>query len=632
MKNKIKNMQKTIGTHVNLNDIAVSKIVGQSGYDFIWIDLEHSYLSLENLMAHIIAIKAGGTSVIVRVPQDDLTYTKKVLEMGVDGIIFPMVKTVEEANRLIASTLYPPYGTRGFGPMNAVGFGKDNVMDYVKNTKDNLCRFIQIEHIETVENLEEIVKNEFIDGYIFGPNDLSGSINELCEVFNENTTSLIKRSIDILKKANKYIGLSTGDTRQKTLTYWANFDINMLSAGSDFGILQENVVKNRKNLELAMQTPHAYLNKVNYTKNSLSTDVNCSMLPPQIYGVDAFESDHFSAEKRKWQSAPCVCKAYGKLFCTFSGDNYGGDEEPNNYNAIMVSEDNGENWKPLFIFDHADSVRLHEPILWVGKDGALRHFWAQSYEHWDGRGGVWCTKILPTNNGYTYTSPKRLCDGVLATPPITKENGNILMPVSIWHRWKNTIHSYPFWGESAIYESEDNGESYRYVGGVRDNNSIFDENAIVERKDGSLFMIIRCDSYIAKTVSYDGGKSWTQPQKLMDHTSARSYLAKLPSGNYLLVTNNNTKARSYMTAFISTDECNTFTPSILLDERYCVSYPAGCVTEEGRVYVAYDFNRYQEEEIYLASFSDQDLENGSIINPDSFIKKLAVKGKNGKIG
>jgi 2-dehydro-3-deoxyglucarate aldolase/4-hydroxy-2-oxoheptanedioate aldolase len=253
MKNKIKLHQKTVGMHVNLNDIAVSRIAGLAGYDFIWVDLEHSYISLENLMAHVIAIQAGGTAVIVRVPQNDLTFTKKVLEMGVDGIIFPMVRTAEEANELIASTLYPPYGTRGFGPMNAIRFGFDDAKAYTRNTKDHLCRFIQIEHVEAVENLEKIMENEYIDGYIFGPNDLSGSIGELCEVFEPGTTELIERSVQMLKKAGKYVGLSTGDTTTKTLTYWADFGIDMLSAGADYGFLQEAAVNNRLNLERVMQ-------------------------------------------------------------------------------------------------------------------------------------------------------------------------------------------------------------------------------------------------------------------------------------------------------------------------------------------------------------------------------------------
>ena len=69
--------------------------------------------------------KSTGTPVIVRAPQDDLTATKKIIEMGVDGIIFPMVRTAEEANRVIASTLYPPYGDRGFGPMGAIDYGME---------------------------------------------------------------------------------------------------------------------------------------------------------------------------------------------------------------------------------------------------------------------------------------------------------------------------------------------------------------------------------------------------------------------------------------------------------------------------------------------------------------------------
>lgn len=249
LKEKIKNKEKTIGMHINLNDVATARIAGFSGYDFVWIDLEHSNLSLENLLGHIIAVKAGGAAVIVRVPQNELTFTKKVLEMGVDGIVFPMVKSPEQANEQIASTLYPPYGTRGFGPQNAVRYGLDNVQEYVGATCDNLCRFIQIEHKDAVDKLDEIIKNEYIDGYIFGPNDLSGSIGELGNVFGKNTTALIKKTVDTLKAAGKYIGLSTGDTSEATLRHWHDMGIDMLSAGADFDFLQQCALKNRINLE-----------------------------------------------------------------------------------------------------------------------------------------------------------------------------------------------------------------------------------------------------------------------------------------------------------------------------------------------------------------------------------------------
>lgn len=249
LKEKIKNRQKTIGMHLNLNDIAVARIAGLAGYDFIWIDLEHSYMSFETLMGHILAIKAGGTDVIVRVPQDDLTYTKKVLEMGVDGIIFPMIRNAKEANEQIASTLYPPYGTRGFGPMGAVNFGYEDAIAYVDDTVNHLCRFIQIEHVEAIDDLDEIMKNEYIDGYIFGPNDLSGSIGETCRVFEPNTRALMEKSISMLQEKDKYIGLATGDTSETVIKYWDDMGFHMMAAGADFGMLQAAMVKNRKTLE-----------------------------------------------------------------------------------------------------------------------------------------------------------------------------------------------------------------------------------------------------------------------------------------------------------------------------------------------------------------------------------------------
>ena len=245
LKEKILNKEKTIGTHINFCDPSVGRIAGLAGYDFIWIDMEHNYMSFESLLSLVIAVKSTGTDVIVRAPQDDLTATKKIIEMGVDGIIFPMIRTAEEANRLISYTLYPPYGTRGFGPMNAVGYGADDVGEYVATNHKTMCRFIQIEHIDAVKNLDEIMKNEFIDGYIFGANDLSGSINELLNVFGENTTSLIRETITKLKNNGKYIGLSTGDLSESTYRHWCDMGIDMLSAGADADYLTAGMRKNK---------------------------------------------------------------------------------------------------------------------------------------------------------------------------------------------------------------------------------------------------------------------------------------------------------------------------------------------------------------------------------------------------
>ena len=253
LKEKIRNREKIIGTHINFCDPSVGRIAGLSGYDFIWIDMEHNYISFESLLSLIIAVKSTGTNVIVRAPQDDLTATKKIIEMGPDGIIFPMVRCAKEADRLLSYTLYPPYGRRGFGPMNAVGYGAFDTMEYISTNHDTMCRFIQIEHIDAVKNLDEIMKNQYIDGYIIGANDLSGSINELCNVFGDNTTSLIKTAITKLKANDKYIGLSTGDLSEKTFRHWRDMGVDMLSAGADFDFLTVGMRKNKESLSEIMK-------------------------------------------------------------------------------------------------------------------------------------------------------------------------------------------------------------------------------------------------------------------------------------------------------------------------------------------------------------------------------------------
>ena len=253
LKQKILNREKIIGTHINFADPSVGRIAGLAGYDFIWIDMEHNYISFESLLSLVIAVKSTGTDVIVRAPQDDLTATKKIIEMGVDGIIFPMVKSAEEANRLLSYTLYPPYGRRGFGPMNAVGYGADDVLNYVRTNHETMCRFIQIEHVDAVKNLDEIIKNEFIDGYIIGANDLSGSINELCNVFGENTTALITETITKLKNNNKYVGLSTGDLSESTFKHWRDMGVDMLSAGADFDFLTAGMKNNKQVMSKIMK-------------------------------------------------------------------------------------------------------------------------------------------------------------------------------------------------------------------------------------------------------------------------------------------------------------------------------------------------------------------------------------------
>ena len=249
LRTKIENKEKTIGMYVQLADISIARIAGLAGYDFVWVDTEHSYMSNETLLRHIIALKGTGTPVIVRAPQNDLTCTKRILEMGVDGIIFPMIRSANEANEVISYTLYPPCGERGFGPMNAIDYGLKNVKEFIDDGHKRCCRFIQLEHKDAIDNLDEIMKNPYIDGYIFGPNDLAASYGLAGQPFCDEITKIIKDTVEKLHKNGKYVAIASGGYSDEILKHWSSFGVDMLSGGADFDFLRDGAVNNRKNLE-----------------------------------------------------------------------------------------------------------------------------------------------------------------------------------------------------------------------------------------------------------------------------------------------------------------------------------------------------------------------------------------------
>jgi len=237
LKEKIVNGKSICGTLVNIPSVAVTEMMGYFDYDYLWIDLEHSAITLDMCYAQLVAAKSVGREAIVRVPQNDLTYTKKVLEMGPDGIIFPMVHSAKEAEELLSYTLYPPYGNRDCGPQRAVRYGVDDEIAYFKSGAKDLCRFMQVECKTFVDEMEEIASNPYIDGFILGLADLSGSINEIGDFFGENNLSLAKKAIEIATKHNKIVGSATLATDEETLSMLRDMGIKMITSGTDFNYI-----------------------------------------------------------------------------------------------------------------------------------------------------------------------------------------------------------------------------------------------------------------------------------------------------------------------------------------------------------------------------------------------------------
>ena len=145
MRNCFRKGKPVFGGHVFFSDPQITESMALHGYEFIWIDGEHSCFDRTQILHHIEACRSGGAASIVRIPWNDPVLAKPVLEMGPDGIIFPMVCSEKEARTVVDACCYPPIGQRGFGPRRAAQYGAISEKDYLENVNDSFLRIIQIE-------------------------------------------------------------------------------------------------------------------------------------------------------------------------------------------------------------------------------------------------------------------------------------------------------------------------------------------------------------------------------------------------------------------------------------------------------------------------------------------------------
>lgn len=225
--------EKLIGFEVDFAEPCISEMVAACGFDFIWVDTEHQAQDYETVLNQIIACKAGGAASIVRVPQNEPFLAKRVLEMGPDGIIFPNVNSAAELQKAMDACLYPPLGKRGFGPKRACGYGRIDLMEYIKEAPDAMCRFAQLESKDAIDDLDNMLKIKGCDGFIVGPCDLSGSIGLLNETKHPEVVKLMKTAIRKCNDAGRPIGVAAAYGGKEDVQFWFDLGFQFLSAGTD---------------------------------------------------------------------------------------------------------------------------------------------------------------------------------------------------------------------------------------------------------------------------------------------------------------------------------------------------------------------------------------------------------------
>jgi 4-hydroxy-2-oxoheptanedioate aldolase len=236
-KKALKEGKQQIGLWSSLGSNMVAEGIAHSGFDWILLDTEHSPNELPGLVSQLQAMKGGTATPIVRPAWNDAVLVKRLLDIGVQSLLFPFVQTPEEAKRAVAATRYPPQGIRGVATTaRASNFGR--VKDYLKKANDEICVLVQVETMEAIGRLREIASVDGVDGVFIGPSDLAASMGHLGNFQHADVQKVISAAIGEIRAAGKAGGYLTGveDEAKKRLAEGYQF----VAVGSDNGVLLKN--------------------------------------------------------------------------------------------------------------------------------------------------------------------------------------------------------------------------------------------------------------------------------------------------------------------------------------------------------------------------------------------------------
>ena len=222
-----------LGTMLTLPSPEVAEMIAGCGFDWLFMDGEHGNLSTLDWQRMLQAV-AGRSAAIIRVAANSEREIKKMLDIGADGIIAPQVNSAEEARHVVACCKYPPDGIRGVGLARAQGYGS-HFSDYVKTANVSTAVIIQAEHIDAVENIEEIVQVDGIDAVFIGPYDLSASMGLIGQVDHPEVVAAIDRVGKACQQQD--IALGYFATTAEAVQPYIDKGYHLICAGVDAGFV-----------------------------------------------------------------------------------------------------------------------------------------------------------------------------------------------------------------------------------------------------------------------------------------------------------------------------------------------------------------------------------------------------------
>jgi 4-hydroxy-2-oxoheptanedioate aldolase len=202
--------EPSIGTWLSLPSPDAAEFVAELGLDWLVVDTEHNAIDINTLARMFMAMRASGIAPMVRIPWNSAENVKRVLDAGAWGIVFPMVNSREEAEVAVQAARYHPSGNRSVGGgRHGMGFGTTS-KEYYENANDQVLVVVQVEHIDGVNNADEILSVPGVDACFIGPNDLAASMGLGLGVSLETDIPEVVSAIETIRDTCRKYGVAPG--------------------------------------------------------------------------------------------------------------------------------------------------------------------------------------------------------------------------------------------------------------------------------------------------------------------------------------------------------------------------------------------------------------------------------------
>ena len=240
-KEKILNDELCLGVGLRQSrTVDIGKIMATSGYDWLFIDMEHNSMDIDIASQISVAAQDAGITPIVRVPDFAHHHATRVLDCGAMGIVFPHVENADIAKKLVSYCLYPPKGHRSMtGVLPQLDFKQNAIAEVASIINENMLIVIMLESPEAIENVETIAAIDGVDVVLIGTNDLCMEMGIPGDYSNPKVKDAYFKVIEACKKYGKTPGMG-GVYNEELMSEYIKMGMKFILSGSDLSFMMQS--------------------------------------------------------------------------------------------------------------------------------------------------------------------------------------------------------------------------------------------------------------------------------------------------------------------------------------------------------------------------------------------------------